>query len=161
MTSKNFFLIGFFFAIFSCGRSVRYPANFQNQPPECPDLEDGLSGVSEDPTYGFAMENAVRVGGGTSENELKYLQMLLGPKKEFIDGFFKAGNFWGNGLTLSGYRAIINGDTLTRILYIDTHHCRDPKAPAGFNYKTEYREIKSKDESRDRAYEVPKRFDPK
>ena len=106
------------------------------------------------------MENAVRVGGGSSENELKYLQMLLGPNKEFIDAFFKVGSFWGNGLTLSGYRAILKGDTLPKLIYIDIHHCRDPKAPVGFNYKTEYRELKT-DESKDHSYEVPKRFDPK
>jgi len=145
----------------SCSPTAKRPANFQNQGQDCPDLEDGISGVSADSTYGFMMDNAVRVGGTSSENELKYLQMLLGPKQEFIDGFFKVGSFWGNGVTLSGYRAIINGDTLPKIIYIDTHHCRDPKAPTRFNFKTEYRELKTKDESQDKVYEVPKRFEPK
>jgi hypothetical protein len=161
MKITNAFYVSLSFIFVSCTHTAKYPQDFHDQEQQCAELDDGLSGVSSDPTYGYAMENAVRIGGGGSENELKYMQMLLGPQKELIESVFKAGSFWGNGLTLSGYKVVINGDTLPKIIYLDSHHCRDPKAPVGFNVKEEFHEVKSKSDGENRAYEVPRRYDPK
>lgn len=129
----------------------------QNQDVDCPGLEDGLSGVATDTDYAYTMEKAVRVGGGDSKNELKYLQMFLGPNREFLDGYFKVGNFWGNGLTLSGYKVILNGDTVKKTIYLDPHHCKDPKAPSGFTVRDQFQESgQGRDNAKGKAY-VPAR----
>jgi hypothetical protein len=126
---------------------------------DCPQLDDGLGGVSQDPEYGYAPEKPVRVGGG-SKNELKYLHMLLGPNMEFIESVIRVGNSWVNETQVSTYKIIVRGDTLAKAIYLDTRNCHDPKAPMGLNFKEEYKEIESSGDEPGETYEVPKRTVP-
>jgi len=131
----------FLLFIFSCATKFKNPEKFINSPNECSALEDGLSGISSEPDYGYTPDKPVRVGGG-SNNELKYLHMLAGPKKEFIDEFFQAGSTWGKGVTVVGYKVVMNRDTLEKTIYLDTHNCRDPLAPLGFTVRDDFKEVK-------------------
>ena len=158
-TGFKFFIAATALIYAACMNSPRYPGNYQNLRKECPQLDDGLNGVSEDPDYGYTMEKPVRVGGGP-KNELKYLHMLLGPNMEFIESVLSIGTFWGNNISLSGYKIIIRGDTLSKPIFIDNQNCRDPKAPMGFNFKEEFKEVETTGEEPGKSYQVPLRTVP-
>ena len=138
---KKIVSFSMFFFISGCATKFKNPEKFINTPSECPALEDGLSGISTESDYGYTVEKPVRVGGG-SINELKYLHMLAGPKNEFIDNFIESGSSWGKGVTVTGYKVVLNRDTMEKIIYLDTHNCRDPQAPQGFTVKDDFKEVK-------------------
>ncbi len=129
--------------LFGCAHTLP-PPPYQGNRQDCADLDNGLSGIAADSTYGYIQTNPVRIGGGSTDNELTYMHMLLGPNKELIGEIFKVGSYWAAGSTLSGYKVVINGDTLPKTIYLDTRHCHDPQAPIGFNIKEEFKEVKTK-----------------
>ncbi len=125
----------------SSKRIHQYDARSTHARQECPELHDGLSGISPDPDYGYQPEKAVRVGGGPG-NEMLYLQMLLGPEGQYLQSYYKDGSRVGpDGTTrLNLWRIVVDGDTLQNPLFTDMVHCADPKAPQGFRVKEEFQE---------------------
>ena len=126
---------------YACAHRQNFSPNHNIIDQDCPELEDGLSGVSPDSTYGYSLDNPVHIGGG-SMNEVVYLNMLLGPNDEFIEKVIEMGNFWVKDRSLVGYKIIVRGDTLPKPVYLDTRFCRDPQAPYGLSFKKEFKEAR-------------------
>jgi hypothetical protein len=122
-------------------RVHQYDARSTHDREECPELHNGLSRISADPNYGYEVERPIRVGGGPN-NEITYLQMLLGPQGQYLDQYFKDGYRVGvDGVTrLNQWHIVVDGDTLPKPIFLDMAHCADPQAPLGFQIKDEFKE---------------------
>jgi hypothetical protein len=116
-------------------RENPYNRSLENQSMGCPELENGLSEISDDTTYAFSRKNPVKVSGGPA-NERAYLSMLVGPNKKEITGYFRLGSTGGDETILDMYSLIVEGDTLEKPIYMDMYNCDDPKVPFGFGIKS-------------------------
>ena len=91
--------------------------------------------ISADDTYGYTMENAIRVGGGPFEGparEGNYLDNLLGPNGEAIS-YVRLGSQGFEETILDIYEVTYPGLGDPIILYIDEYAYEAPAAPVGFN----------------------------
>ncbi len=112
-----------------------------------------LNQVSDDPTYGFTIDNPIKVGGYGkvgARNEYLYLKMLTGPKGQRL--YFKrnraccpfkttnkhVGNFSGGeqatGL-LDIFEVTYPGMEKPVKLFLNGYEYERPKAPMGFRFK--------------------------
>jgi hypothetical protein len=105
-----------------------------------------LTGISEDSTFGYKSENAIKVGGkGTlsgPQRERFYLNALRGPEKEMVVYERKGSccaaaskNGFGGLAMLDRYEVKYDGIETPIILYINMYDPGDMKAPQGFTYK--------------------------
>jgi hypothetical protein len=115
-------------------RDQAYLRSLENRNLGCPQLNDGIKEVSNDPEYAFKSQKPVKVSGGP-ENERAYLNMLIGPNGKQITGYYRVGSFGGDEAILDMYKLIIEGDTLENVIYLDMYNCDNPKAPKGFGIK--------------------------
>ena len=103
--------------------------------------------ISDDPTYGFAQSNPVKVGGVSESsgpaNERRFLNALLGPNGEQIS-YYRAGSCCHfktpNGLMdntglLDLYRLSWDGAKDTLDIYINMYDKGDLKVPVGLTAK--------------------------
>lgn len=104
-----------------------------------------LTGISDDTTYGYTSQNAIKVGRpGDSgpTNERRYLNALLGPNGEAIS-YVRRGSCCGvkSEYGLMGWAMIdiyiIKYDGLQEpiTLYLNMYDPGDLKAPKGFTFK--------------------------
>lgn len=103
-----------------------------------------LEGVSTDPTYGYTMENPIRVaasGNSGPSQESRYLNALLDTNGESIY-FERLGSCchfadatlpFGGGLLDRFYLKVANGTEVT--LYLDMYRKGKLLAPKGFTYR--------------------------
>lgn len=103
--------------------------------------------TSEDPSYAYKPSNPVKVGsrdGSGPQNERRFLNALLGPKREEI-AYFRAGSCCPfktpNGLIdntgmLDRYRITWEGGKDTLDIYINMYDEGDLMIPAGLTAKT-------------------------
>jgi len=94
----------------------------------------GICPIATDPTYGYTMENAIRVGDGGElfrgpARERAYLDNLRGPNGEPIF-YERTGSLNFEDTTLDEY--VITGLGTPITLYIDIYRFEELKAPAGF-----------------------------
>jgi len=104
-----------------------------------------LSGVSEDPTYGYNQENPIKVGGVKEhqgpENERRYLEALRGPTGQKISynrvgsccPFDAPDGFLGGGM-LDIYEVTYEGVKTPVRLYLNMYDRDRLLAPRGFSY---------------------------
>jgi hypothetical protein len=91
--------------------------------------------VSDDETYGYAMANAIKVGGGPFEGparERNYLDNLLGPNGEVIS-YVRQGSQPFEETILDIYVIDYPGLQDPIILFIDEYSFEELSAPVGFN----------------------------
>ena len=108
-----------------------------------------LTGISDDGTYGYTAENAIKVGNGVNPyqggaaNERRFLNALLGPNGESISYYRKGSccptpsqyNQFGSAL-LDRYEVTYEGLQKPIILYINMYDPGDDlKAPKGFTFR--------------------------
>jgi hypothetical protein len=91
--------------------------------------------ISEDPTYGFATTNAIKVGGDSAlgpSREVKYLNVLRGPNGESVR-FRRLGSLPGadRSTILDLYELTYDGIDKPMRLYVDEYHFDELKAPMG------------------------------
>ena len=99
-----------------------------------PHSTDDTCVIATDPTYGYTMENAIRVGDGGDlfggpARERAYLDNLRGPNGEPIS-YERAGSLNYEDTILDEY--VITGLGTSVKLYIDIYTFEELKAPAGF-----------------------------
>ena len=88
--------------------------------------------VSTDHTYGFTLENPIKVGGdafGGPARERAYLENLLGMNGEPII-YERAGSIPFEDTVLDAFEVTVAGQKVT--LYIDEYDYMEPQAPVGF-----------------------------
>lgn len=91
--------------------------------------------ASEDPTYGFSEENAIRVGGGAVLGPARaraYLENLVTPAGEWA-GYERQGSSTFGDTILDLYSVYIGDETFE--LYVDQYSYSAPLAPVGINCK--------------------------
>ena len=93
-----------------------------------------ICAIATDPTYGYTMENAIRVGDGGDlfggpARERAYLDNLRGPNGEPIS-YERTGSLNYEDTILDEY--VITGLETSVKLYIDIYMFEEVKAPAGF-----------------------------
>lgn len=106
-----------------------------------------LEGLSEDKTYGYSMNNAIKVGmadNGNSgpSNERSYLNALLGPDGQQVKYKRLGGccpvesknGFMGQAM-LDRYEVTYEGLEKPLILYINMYDPGKLYAPVGFTYR--------------------------
>ncbi len=105
--------------------------SFESIPDVSPadDLSQGLYGVSDDPTYGFARTNPILVGGGPA-GERRFLSWLTLDGRPIL--FERQGSVCGHGRFLDLYAVAPAGGGEWRFLYLDMYTCDHPRAPLGF-----------------------------
>jgi hypothetical protein len=87
--------------------------------------------VSNDPTYAYTSENAVRVGGGWLDGparERAYLDNLQGPNGEPIS-YEREGSFESEGTILDEYSLTYTGLDIPITIYIDEYSYEELYAP--------------------------------
>lgn len=103
-----------------------------------------LEGVSSDSTYGYTMENPIKVahsGDNGSGQESKYMNALLGPNGEniYFERLGSCCHFEDKTLSLGGglldkfYLKIANGTEV--VLYLDMYRTGILLAPKGLTYR--------------------------
>lgn len=88
--------------------------------------------VSTDQTYGYSMENPIKVGGeafGGPARERLYLDNLRGPNGEGLS-YEREGSLPFGETVLDGYK--ITGPGIEATLYLDEYSFTPPQAPVGF-----------------------------
>lgn len=88
--------------------------------------------VSTDETYGFTVENPIKVGGdafGGPARERLYLDNLRGPNGEVIS-YERAGSLQSGDTILDEFK--VTGPGIDATLYIDEYSFTPPQAPVGF-----------------------------
>lgn len=98
--------------------------------------------ISKDPTYGYSMDNPIKVGGdvfGGPSRERAYLDNLLGPKGQLI-GYNRLGSTAYGNTILDVYE--IYGLNKSITLYIDEYSFEELKAPVGFTCKAAFPLVK-------------------
>lgn len=96
-------------------------------------MPDGCP-LTADPTYGYAQENPIRVGGGPfggPARERAYLDHLLGPDGQTV-AYDRIASTEFNGAILDAFAVTYPGQTEQVTLYIDEYAFGPPKAPLGF-----------------------------
>jgi hypothetical protein len=94
--------------------------------------------ISSDDTYGYTMENPIRVGGdafGGPSREKAYLNNLRGPNGEEIH-YERKGSIPYNDTILDEY--VITGLSKLVTLYLDEYSWSEPQAPVGFTCATDF-----------------------
>lgn len=90
--------------------------------------------ISSDPTYGYTMENAIRVGGdifGGPARERAYLDNLRGPDGQTIT-YHRVGSTGYGDTILDIYEINYSGLAEPIVLYIDMYVFEELFAPVGF-----------------------------
>jgi hypothetical protein len=105
-----------------------------------------LTHISTDPSYGYAEENPIKVGGIKNMegplNERRFLNALAGPNGETVTyrregsccSFKSKNGFMGTGL-LDAYRVSWEGSKDTFTIYINMYDSDVLKTPIGFTIK--------------------------
>ncbi len=98
--------------------------------------------VSSDPTYGYSMDNPVKLGGASEDlsvegfsgvaRESVYLSLLSGPVGEETSQL-RNGSINTEETILDEYEITIAGESEPRSIYIDIYHFSTPYAPQGFS----------------------------
>lgn len=94
--------------------------------------------ISKDSTYGYSMDNPIKVGGdafGGPSRERAYLDNLLGPSGQLI-GYNRLGSMPYGDTILDAYQ--ISGLNKSVTLYIDEYSFAELKAPVGFTCKSAF-----------------------
>jgi len=110
----------------------------------CSSTNSGIKETTNDSTYGYTKENAIKVGGEMQgpANERNYLNSLSGPNGETLK-FSRSGSCcpfetknssFGMGM-LDIYRVTYEGKNDTVTLYINMYDKAKLKAPVGFKFK--------------------------
>lgn len=92
----------------------------------------GTCPISTDETYGYTIENPIKVGGdffSGVQRERAFLDNLLGPNGEPLT-YIRQGSLGGNDTILDAYE--ISGLDSPVILYVDMYHFEELRAPVGF-----------------------------
>ena len=112
-----------------------------------------ITQVSEDKTYGYSLNNPIKVGGRMDNkgpaNEKKYLNSLYGPKGEVIAygrigsccSFSTPNGPLERGL-LDKFRITYEGLKEPIFLYLNMYDYEKPQAPYGFSIIPQFREDK-------------------
>jgi hypothetical protein len=100
-----------------------------------------LEGISEDSTYGYSPENAIKTSGGPT-HERRYLNALLGPNGEPVSYYrrrsccpVKSDNGIMGIAILDEYEVTYPGLEKPVILYLNMYDPGILKAPVGFTFK--------------------------
>ena len=105
-----------------------------------------LTAVSDDASYGFTEQNAVKVGGAKNSegpvNERRFLNALLGPEGQQITyhrrgsccPFNSPNGLMGSGL-LDIYEVSYEGLDKPLLIYINMYDKGELKAPKGFTFR--------------------------
>ncbi len=100
--------------------------------------------ISTDPTYGYTIENPVKLGGGSIINGIPvngydgvsredyYLMLLSGSNGESINVTRTGSQNLGDTI-LDEYVIAIAGEDEPRTIYVDIYHYSPPFAPVGFS----------------------------
>lgn len=94
--------------------------------------------ISGDVTYGYTMENPIKVGGGDfggPSRERAYLDNLLGPQGEAIS-YVRLGSTIAGDVILDIYQ--ISGLPNSVTLYVDEYNFTAPQAPVGLTCKAAF-----------------------
>jgi hypothetical protein len=151
MTPKLTFLALACMLALACGPSKNSTSSTQKteKPGAYQMLKDDtyrLTGISEDDTYGYSQNNAIRVGTSNSiegpSSERKYLNALLGPNGEAVS-YNRRGSCCqvksDNGImgyaTLDIYEIKYNDQHQPIKLYLNMYDPGVLKAPKGFTFK--------------------------
>ena len=106
-----------------------------------------LADVSADASYGYKVENPIKVGGSKEQsgpaNERRFLNALLGPNGEAVTynrlgsccAFETPNGLIGNTGLLDKYEVKYEGLEKPIILYINMYDYGELKAPKGFTFK--------------------------
>lgn len=92
----------------------------------------GTCPISTDETYGYTIENPIKVGGdffSGVQRERAFLDNLLGPNGEPLT-YVREGSMMGNDTILDAYR--ISGLDSPVVLYVDMYTFEELSAPVGF-----------------------------
>ncbi len=110
----------------------------------CSGSKPAIQETTNDATYGYSKENAIKVGGEMNgpANERSYLNSLSGPNGETLiykrSGscchFETKNSSFGMGM-LDIYRVTYEGKKDTISLYINMYDKAKLKAPVGFKFK--------------------------
>lgn len=108
-----------------------------------------LTTKTNDKTYGYEQQNAIKVGGARDQsgpiNERRFLNALLGPNGEAV-GYYREGSccafdtpngLFGNAGLLDLYKVYWEGGTDTLSLYINMYDEGDLLIPVGFTAREE------------------------
>ncbi|MBG0787673.1 MAG: hypothetical protein H0S79_21500, partial [Anaerolineaceae bacterium] len=98
-------------------------------PADCP--------VSDDPTYGYSVENPIFVGGGNFQSidwKSDYFHNLLGPNQELVS-WDRLRSFTYGDLVLDEYRVSYEGLEEPLTLFVNTGRFAPLSAPMGFTCK--------------------------
>ncbi len=91
--------------------------------------------VSTDPSYGYTEENPIKVGGDWMDGparERAFMDVLSGPNGEAVT-YERNGSEMLGDIILDVYTVTIQGQSGTRLLYVDEYDYEQPLAPVGFN----------------------------
>jgi len=110
----------------------------------CSSTKSGTQETTNDSTYGYTKENAIKVGGEMQgpANERNYLNSLSGPNGETLKfsrsgsccAFETKNSSFGMGM-LDIYRVTYEGKKDTVTLYLNMYDKAKLKAPVGFKFK--------------------------
>jgi hypothetical protein len=102
--------------------------------------EEGKCASAPDPTYGYFIENPIRVGGDMESGltrEKVFLDNLQGKNGEKVE-YFWLGYEKNKSNTIDAYLITV-GKTIQLIMYFDKYSYIIPKSPEGFTCKTAFR----------------------
>jgi hypothetical protein len=99
-----------------------------------------VNNISKD-DYGYSEKNPIKTGGGP-QGERAFLNRLAGPNGEAVRyrrlgsccSFSTPNSPMGGGL-LDRYEVLIEGQSKTKILYLNMYDLEKPKIPKGFTEK--------------------------
>lgn len=151
LSKFKYILIGLSLIINSCASTSTLTVQNEQEPEKVSEerweLADDktflITEISDDETYGYTVENPIKVGGiNQSEgplNERRYLNALYSPTGKAIDYYRKGSccpfetenGFMGSGM-LDIYEVTWKGQTVPIILYINMYDFGPLKAPKGF-----------------------------
>jgi len=93
--------------------------------------------ISDDPTYGYSVDNPIMLGGGSfhsADQRSMYLHNLLGPNREYVS-VTKVRSFTYGNLLLEEYELTYEGQDAPVVIYLNTGIWAPIAAPMGFTCK--------------------------
>jgi hypothetical protein len=95
----------------------------------------GLCKVSVDKTYGYTLQNAIKVGGDAivgPQRQIEYLRLLRGPAGEAVT-FRRRGTASAGDLMIDVYEVTYHGVPEPIVLYLDEYSWSPPMIPTGLS----------------------------
>ncbi len=114
--------------IFISCTSTKQSSYMSRDMADCREQLITMDSSSIDSTYGYSINNPVKLGEGP-QGERYYMSRLIGPNKQgLVIG--RRGSIRGDsGPMIDAYTFRLVGDTADRTLYLNMYECDNPKAP--------------------------------